>query len=148
MPTAAITAAPLSYFRSAVHISYLCRFPVLHVVTFFHKYSLSFAQSLNFHLKVFHPQNCVYSIIADIKRQAQPQPQAQTQAQGQSQAVQGSSGVTELTTSSSTSGAGVSGANNAAGVLEGTDKAKLSAITNEWLASAELHLCTLQVGSE
>eukprot|EP01032_Pedospumella_encystans_P008107 gene8107-9656_t len=25
-------------------------------------------ESLNFHLKVFHPQNCVYSIIADIKR--------------------------------------------------------------------------------
>lgn len=29
---------------------------------------LSRLQSLNFHLKVFHPQNCVYSIIADIKR--------------------------------------------------------------------------------
>lgn len=28
-------------------------------------------QGLNFELKVFHPQNCVYSMIADVKRQAQ-----------------------------------------------------------------------------
>jgi hypothetical protein len=25
-------------------------------------------QKLDFELKVFHPQNCVYSIVADIKR--------------------------------------------------------------------------------
>ena len=47
--------------------SYCCQTLQLHKL-FLTLILLSRLQSLNFHLKVFHPQNCVYSIIADIKR--------------------------------------------------------------------------------
>jgi len=85
---------------------------------------------------VFHPQNCIYSIIADIKRQSQ------------TQSTHESSGVIDLTANTANT-ADTSNTNTNAeshgGGLEGIDKVKLSTITNEWLASSELHLCTLQV---
>ena len=120
---------------------------------------LSRLQSLNFHLKVFHPQNCVYSIIADIKRYTLENRTA-NESNGQSE-QNGRFTIPDLLLLIFYMLFGLhicfqrgaytwqifwfSSNDHTIFFPEASLKAKLSAVANEWLTTSELNLCTLQV---